>query len=219
MSRIIGILSLSIAAAMTLSQPVFAREDVTPTSKADTIRYLKDLRDQNVTRLREIDRSLSDKIKSTSSAEFDREITPLRSARREHMLRQEFLDRLIFQIDTRFAGGDLRKFLSERALPAMATADALSAAETGLLKFLKFAGDAVQRLPEQKENILSFLEGYMNRSVANPISPDDYLSSRNYSNGSVSESGSPMGRDKVGELADKRLQELEQQAESEAEVH
>ncbi|NJM10278.1 MAG: hypothetical protein HC883_05305 [Bdellovibrionaceae bacterium] len=48
----------------------------------------------------------------------------------------------------------------------------------------------------------------MNRSVANPIRPEDYLNSRNYTNGSKSESGKPLSRDEVGAVADRRLQEM-----------
>ena len=211
---------LSLGLGLCLSVAAYASEPPTlSTSKADTVRYLRDLRTQNVARLQEIDRTLGERIKSSDSASFENEISPLRSARREHLLRQEFLDRLILQVDRHFAGGDLRAFL-ERTLPSMATADAMGTAESSLMKFLKFAADAVHRLPEQRENILSFLEGYMNRSVSDPISPDDYLKSRNYTNGSESESGSPLAREQAGAVAEKRLEELRARtSDYESEVH
>ncbi len=55
----------------------------------------------------------------------------------------------------------------------------------------------------------------MHRSVANPIRPDDYLSTRNYSNGLENESGSPMGREEAGALAEKRIGKLSGPAEHE----
>lgn len=130
------------------------------------------------------------------------------TTRQEHMLRQEFLDRLIFQVDSKFAGGDLRIFL-EKALTDMAKVDAVtSAVDTGLWKFLKFAADAIHRLPEQKENIVTFLEGYMNRSISNPICPDEYLNSRNYTNGAASEAGTPIDREDVGSATERRIHEV-----------
>lgn len=175
--------------------------------KSDSLKYLQDLRTQNVRRLQEIDQSLTRKIEEAAPTQVESDVSVLKLAKKEHVLRQEFLDRLIFQVDTKFRGGDMKAFL-ERTLVDMAKVDAIGANESGLWKFLRYASDAVRRLPEQRENILSFLEGYMNRSVANPVKPDDYISSRNYSNGAKSEPGSPMAREEVGALADKRLQEI-----------
>ncbi len=179
--------------------------------KSDSLKYLQDLRSQNVRRLQEIDQSLTRKIEEAAPAHIETDVNSLKQAKKEHVLRQEFLDRLIFQVDTKFRGGDMKVFL-ERTLVDMAKVDAVGAGESGLWKFLRYASDAVRRIPEQRENILSFLEGYMNRSVVNPVKPEDYISSRNYSNGAKSESGSPMAREEVGAVADRRIKELEQQA-------
>lgn len=200
---------LSLVVTLLVSGQAMAKEGPAAEVKRETLLYLQDLRVQNVKRLKDIDATLSRKIEDTPPAMLEKEVSSLKVAQREHKLRQEFLDRLIFQIDTKFAGGDLRLFL-ERALTEMAKIDAVSSTvDTGLWKFLKFAADAVQKLPERKENILSFLEGYMNRSVANPIKPEDYLNSRNYSNGTRSESGAPIDRETVGEFADQRMLELQ----------
>lgn len=200
---------LSLTVTLMVGQIALAKDGPAAEVKRETLAYLQDLRVQNVKRLKDIDATLSRKIEDTPPAMLEKEVSSLKVAQREHKLRQEFLDRLIFQIDTKFAGGDLRLFL-ERALTEMAKIDAVSSTvDTGLWKFLKFAADAVKSLPERKENIVSFLEGYMNRSVANPIKPEDYLNSRNYSNGTKSETGAPIERDKVGEFADQRLLELQ----------
>jgi hypothetical protein len=178
--------------------------------KSDSLKYLQDLRSQNVRRMQEIDQSISRKFEESAPAQIETEITTLKTAKKEHVMRQEFLDRLIFQIDTKFIGGDLKAFL-ERSLVDMAKIDAAnSAAETGIWKFMKYASDAIRRLPEQKENILSFLEGYMNRSVVNPVKPEEYISSRNYTNGATSEAGRPVSREDVGAIADRRIREQEQ---------
>jgi len=207
MALVLKIVSLGMA--LSLGAPLWAKEARVHQVKAESLQYLQELRVQNVKRLRDIDDTLRTRIENSPPNNIEKEVNQLKTAKHEHVLRQEFLDRLIFQIDTKFAGGDLRQFL-ERALTEMAKIDAVSSqANTGLWKFLKFSADAVRRLPEQKENILSFLEGYMNRSVSDPIRPDEYLNSRNYTNGSNSESGRPLHRDEVGAVADRRLQEMQ----------
>ena len=205
--------NLVLAAALSCSSFALAKEQPAADVKAETLRSLQSLRNENVKRLRDIDQALSKKIDEAKPGNLEKDVMTLRTARREHMLRQEFLDRLILQVDANFRGGDLRQFL-QVALTEMAKTDAMSPSqEAGLWKFLKYASEAISSLPERKENILAFLEGYMNRSVTDPIKPQDYLNSRNYTNGSTSEQGNPMGREEVGALADQRLQELADEAE------
>lgn len=183
--------------------------------KAETLKSLQGMRNENVKRLKDVDRALSKKIEEAKPGQIEKEVSTLRTARKEHILRQDLLDRLILQVDANFRGGDLRQFL-QVALTEMAKTDAMSTnSEASLWKFLKYAAEAVSSLPERKENILAFLEGYMNRSVSDPIKPQDYLNSRNYTNGSMSEQGHPMKRDEVGDVADQRLQELQESVEPE----
>ena len=202
----ISITGVLVAFCLSSTVPAFAQS---PTQvKSDSLKYLQDLRTQNVRRLQEIDQSLSRKIEEATPAQIDAEVSTLKIAKKEHVLRQEFLDRLIFQIDTKFIGGDLKQFL-QASLINMAKIDASnSVGENGIWKFMRYASDALRSLPEQKENILSFLTGYMNRSVSNPVKPEDYISSRNYTNGATSEAGSPVSREDVGSIADRRLQEI-----------
>ncbi len=194
-----------------------ARESKSHQVKSDSLKYLLDLRTRESRRLGEINESLTRKLDDSDDPSFDTEMLRLKMQQREHQLRQDFLNRLIFQVDTKFRGGDLRVFL-QSALVDMARVDAVSSAQndSGMWKFLKYSADAIRRLPEQKENILAFLEGYMNRSVSNPVPPKDYLAARNYTNGSVSEAGQPVSAEEAGSIADQRLQEMAKQAEADA---
>ena len=171
--------------------------------KSDSLQFLQQLRTQNVKRLQEIDQTLQKTVETSRASELEKSIESLRLAKNEHLLREELLNRLIFQIDTRFGGGDLRDFLG-KALNKMAAVDATSTNESGLLKFFKYCSEAINGLPEKNENILAFVEGYMNRSISNPMLPQEYLAQRNYTNGSVSETGSPMSREDAGAVADER---------------
>lgn len=202
-----------MAGLVLLSCTCWCKETTNFEVKSDSLHQLQELRNQNVKRLKDIDQALNKKIEDDRSLNLVNEVEILKAEKHEHILRQEFLDRLIFQVDTKFAGGDLRAFL-EKALVDMAKIDATSSVTSadGLWKFLKYSAEAIRRLPEQKENILAFLEGYMNRSVSNPTSPEEYLASRNYTNGAKSESGHPLNRDEVGAIADRTLQSPNMQA-------
>lgn len=189
--------------------PAWAMERPNVEIKRDSLRYLQDLRSENTKRLVEIDKSLHNRGEDRPSARQETEMATLKAAQQEHRLRQKFLDLLIFWIDTKFAGDDLRRFLGD-ALGDMATkVDTVSSsADVGLGKFMRNAAEAVHRLPERKENILSFLEGYMYRSISNPVRPDEFLAGRNYTNGSKNEEGSPLSREEAGAVADERLKEI-----------
>lgn len=189
------------AIALMFSTVVSAEE------KSDSLQHLQELRKQNVKRLQEIDETLRRAMDESGGANLEKTVEQLKLVKNEHVLREDLLNRLIFQIDTKFAGGDLRAFL-EPALLEMAKVDATNSTnDSGLWKFMKFCSEAIRKLPERKENVLAFVEGYMNRSVSHPITPDEYLAQRNYSNGATSDSGLPMTRDQAGEIADRRLQE------------
>jgi hypothetical protein len=193
---------------VTLAWPTLAREVSTPEVKHDSLRELQAVRSENTKKLKDLDESLTKKIQDeTTTEDVESAIEDLKKQKREYLMRQEFLDRLIFQIDTHFAGGDLRKFVGD-TLVSMSVVDATSPAQadTSLAKFLKFAAEAVRHLPEQKENVIAFLEGYMNQSISHPIRWEDYVSTRNYTNGAKSETGRPIARDEVGAIADQRTQ-------------
>jgi hypothetical protein len=202
-------LALTLAAAILLTGPFAHAEKVSFEAKGDSLRYLQELRNKESKQLLEINETLSHKMESTLSDGIDKEVGQLKTAQLEHQMRQEFLDRLIHQVDMNFRGGDLRAFL-QKALVEMAKIDAITSAQSGhaLWKFLRYSADAIRSLPEQKENILAFLEGYMNRSVSNPIPPQDYLASRNYTNGTQSEMGNTMTAEAAGSIADERIQEM-----------
>jgi hypothetical protein len=196
------------------AMPSFAAPAPPPSqveTKAELLKELQDLRAKNVKRLTEIDAALVKKLESSEMTNLVSAVDTLQSEKHEHLLRQEFLDRLIFQVDTKYTTGTPRDFV-EHALIDMAKVDAGSAATVdngeGLWKFLKFASDAIHRLPEKKENVVAFIEGYMSHSIANPILPEAYLATRNYSNGAVSEQGRPASREVVGAFADRRLQQI-----------
>ena len=174
--------------------------------KGEALAYLQNMREANVKRLREIDASLRGRMSDEVADEA--QILSLREQRAEHLLRQEFLGRLIFQVDTRYNGGELRMFLRS-SLREMAMNDVTAghADEQSLWKFMKYASEALAGATEKREDVLAFLDGYMQRSVAHPVNPKLYLSARNYTNGLQNDSGRPLRADLAGAIADQRTRE------------
>ncbi len=138
------------------------------------------------------------------------EIESLSNQRQEFIWRQELIDRLVLQIDSRFKGGDLRDFLSER-LVEMAKADLLeTAGNKSLWKQMTYLSQTLRQIPERGENIIGFIDGYLkNSSFKKPLRPDEYLRTRAYSNGGEHVAATPATKDQVGEMVEQRLMEIE----------
>jgi hypothetical protein len=141
------------------------------------------------------------------------QIDQLTKERQELMLRQDFYDRLILQVDTRFKTGDLRGFLSER-LVEMARTDLLeNKGPQGLWKQMTYLSQSLKKLPERGESVIGFVEGYLKESpFSKPLNPDEYLRTRNYTNTRENVAAAPIAPEKVGELVEKRLSEIESPA-------
>lgn len=190
-----------------------------PLSRQEALSYLNSVKEENRKRLSEIDASIQGKMvdqsKSTeldqSLTKFEKDIESLSRARKEHLLRQDFLDRLSFQIDSHYKGDDLKAFLQMR-LMEMARVESTSLnSEDSLWKFMTYLSVAVKELPERGENLLEFVEGYMKySSILSPIKPGDFLARRHYTNGMSSVSSATAGRGELGEIVEQRLKEGEQ---------
>lgn len=181
-------------------------------SKSDAVIYFRALKDQNTARLKEVNETLVHKVDEAHLAiqidQIDAEIEKLRTERNELAMRQDFLDRMIFQVDSHYNGTDLKQFL-EDTLKAMAKVELNSTSEKSIWKFLNYLSLAISKNPEREDRLLAFVEGYMKQtSMIAPIAPDKYLASMAYSNGSQSEAANPMDRSDIGDYTDKRLKEI-----------
>jgi hypothetical protein len=186
-----------------------------PLSRSQALAELKDIKAQNSLRLKVSEVHLNQLLSPSPDAALalvahDSQIEALNEQRRELILRQELIDRLIFQVDTKFKTGDLREFLSQR-LVEMAKADLLEArGDQSLWKQLSYLGQALRELPERGENIVGFIDGYLkNSSFKKPLRPEEYLQARQYTNGREHVAAAPAPKDKVGEMVESRLNEIE----------
>lgn len=204
--------------------PVFAAE----TNKDEALNYLREVLKQNYTRLSELDQA-TQKALSTAKLVNEEQFSPAQNQsqkdleaqlnkwaeeRKELLLRQDFLDRLIFRLDSNYHGGSLQVFFAAQ-LKDMTFLEATSSESNyhKLWKFLSYLATAVQEMPERNEDLASFIEGYMNFStISEPKSPKEFMKTREYSNGKTSVAAQSVSREDVGEIVEQRLKQLKSDA-------
>ena len=210
---LVVILTLILAVTLGWSPQLFAS-----TPRTEALNALQTLLANNHKVLTQIDKQLYTEThkkhrtinqpNNPSLNQFENQVQALLRKRREYRLRQDFLDRLRFQIDNRYHGGNLRTFLITR-LKKMTLIE-IQSEQHSMWKFLKYLTVALENLPEPNENPIEFIEGYLRKSsVIHPITPYTYNQSRNYSNGIDNEAAHPMEPEKVGELVEKKMEELQ----------
>src|SRR5262249_20870069 len=163
----------------------------------------KSLKAQNTARLQETEKAISKKLDETRNTRIlgnlHNDIEKLRADKKELLLRQDFLDRMIFQVDTKYDGAHPKEFL-EGALRNMAEVEIASTNTTTIWVFLDNLRRLISKVPDKQDRVLALVEGYMKQtSIEKPIHPDDFLSNIAYSNGSEAEGAKPMNRELVGE--------------------
>ena len=130
-------------------------------------------------------------------------------SRAEYNARREFLDRLISIVDTKWSGQALRDFLSGQLLDMALTEFTAPSTDGKEGLFLVYLSIAVRELAEPKENLIGFVEDYMNfASILDAKTPTEFLGNRSYTNGVLSYTAKSVDRAKLGEMVEKQLSEL-----------
>lgn len=193
-------------------------------NKSEAVTYLRDVLKQNYTRLAELDQTTQNTLSrskldneeqfspeaSQKQKSLEERITQLGEERAELILRQEFLDRLIFRLDSKFQGGDLQRFFYDE-LKDMTFREATSeeSSSSRLWKFLSELTTAVQDIPERNEDMASFIEGFMSfSSISNPKTAKEFMKTRQYTNGKTSVAAESTSRDDIGEVVEQRLKQM-----------
>ncbi len=131
------------------------------------------------------------------------------SDKEELQQRYDFLSQLIFQVDSKWGSEPLQEFL-EHQLLEMAITDANAANSTKLWRFYSYLSIAIREIPEKREDLISFIDGYLEfSSIREPKSPALYINSRNYTNGAINQSARTVDRDQLGAVVEKKMKELE----------
>jgi Skp family chaperone for outer membrane proteins len=224
--------SLSLCAGIGFACPSKAKAQLsapdrpTQVTKTQVLDTLKNLEKRELEKLEQIDKDIRKKLAESqdlriqpeamglTEIKFDRfgaSLDKLQAERREHNLRREFFDQLVFQVDTKWDGTQqLKEFFGQRLLD-MALADLSgNPGESGALwKFEGYLSVALREISELREDSVAFIDGYIQFStLSNPKSPYLYLSERNYTDGSTSIAAHPVSADKAADGLDKKLRAL-----------
>ena len=185
-----------------------------PPSPSEAMSFLQSLKSQNTARIQDTEKAISKKLDETKDTRvletLHADVEKLRAEKKELMLRQDFLDRLIFQFDTKYDGSHTREFI-EGALKSMTQVEIANAnTTTNMWPFLDNLRRLISRIPDQQDRVLNLVEAYMKQtSIASPMNPDEFMKNVAYSNGSQTEGAKPMDRTAVGFYTDKQLKVVE----------
>ncbi|CAN5645394.1 hypothetical protein BH10BDE1_BH10BDE1_11840 [soil metagenome] len=137
--------------------------------KLSQISFKRDLRDALASQIAE--RDLESPLNDIGRIDDDRV---------EFEARRRIVDQMIFAIDTKWSGSDLRSFLESLMLD-LAITDLSEPGQGGWWKFLIQASISLRETAEPGADPVKFLEAYMvDSGVLEPKSALDLMKSRNY---------------------------------------
>lgn len=190
-----------------------------PIDNQDAIKHLLSLKIKTSTKISEIDKQISALLNSTtlfsveqnSFKQFDLSLNQLMELKKELLLQLNIFDQFSHKIQNSFKKeDDLRLFLIHLSLEmAKKNSEGYTQIDPNTIRFLAFLSVALRSLPERGENVIDFIEGYIQySSVSHPKAPHLYFAQRHYTNGVVSEAAHPISKDKVGDIIDERINSL-----------
>lgn len=116
---------------------------------------------------------------------------------REHDLQVQFVQRLIFQTETKYREQNLKSFM-QQVLTAMQETDDLG-------YFVEGLNDGLETLLEKNEDALSFMQAYLEfSSIDQPRDVSEFAETRSYYDGRTMVKAQTMELDEVAELLEKR---------------
>jgi len=134
------------------------------------------------------------------------QIADIDKKRTELLARRDFVDQLVLQVDSKWQGQALHKFL-EHTILDMSLTDLTNPQGSGdLWRFCTFLSIAIREVPTGRDDVIGILEDYMNfASVLNPKTPAEFLAGRDYTNPTSSVSVKPAAREHLGDNLEEKL--------------
>jgi hypothetical protein len=222
------VLALAAAPQSTAVKPsIGIREIPSALTKPEVITKLKTLQEKQTQALDANDKSMKKLLQESQGIRIDgndqilserqlqslnKRLTALVAEKDELQMRYDFIGQLIFQVDSKWSSQPLATFLEQQLLD-MAVTDLNSASAPGkpaLWRFYTYLSIAIREIPEKREDLVAFLDGYLEySSIQQPKSPAQYLNTRQYTNGAVNQTARPVNRDTLEATVDKKLKALE----------
>lgn len=206
---------LSLATALIFGSNAMAAVQ-SPYAKSEIITNLTKLRDETQNKVAAIETKIQKSVDLTMNTEdvvpqpSEKEIKLLRAEMKDLRFKQDFLDRLIFQVDTQWKEQvPFKKFFSH-TVQQLAKQDATDTDKDGNWTYISQLGVVLKETAaDRAENPITLLEDYLRDSTLHKtIKPKDFLSKRHYSNGKVSTQSSAPSRDTVGDVVDQKIRSL-----------
>jgi len=184
-------------------------------SKKEVLAQLKTLQDKQIAEGNELEGAIRKQLNETLKLEVGgddldvagrrtnlvtKKIDELNKRRAELNARREIVDRLIFQIDSKWDGhAPLKAFLTQTFIE-MASTDLSEGRDNRLWKEFTYLSMVMREVPERNEDVVSIFEGYLNySSVLDPKTPAEFMATRNYTNGLESAQAHATDRSSVGD--------------------
>ena len=227
----LGMMSLNMA--LVFSPSAVSAATTTPPApagptKAEALTRLKAIQAKQNNEIQSIDDALRKRFGDSTQIDMhqqnsklsDRRVTQLTGhiedlsqRRAELTARRDFMNMLIFTIDTKWNGQNFNKFLEFTFLDMAMTDISDTRTSSHLWKFLTYASITVREAPEPHEDVINVLESYINFSgLLEPKSPAVFLAGRSYTNGNLSYSAKGVPADQVGDAVENQIRALDADA-------
>ncbi len=197
--------------------------------KSKCLSQLSELQKKQVGELKALDRKITEIVSSSQSfdmksinssgkeikSRFDQwegNLTGLIQRRKELMLRRDFVDRMIFQIDSKWSDRyETRPFLIKTLRQMSVVEMSQKKPDASMWRFLSYLSIALKEIPSPNENLFEFIESYLNfSSISKPKPPFAFLEHRHYTSGALAAKATEVPIEEVGLALEKRLEELKQ---------
>jgi hypothetical protein len=240
-SRLLLCLStiFSIAWSISWSESAFAVVDSQnmilndaahgPLAKTQALETLKKARELQKDQLIKLDQEIKAKIAETQPMQiasgslaqerafenkfqtYTENLRALSLKRSELVLKQKFIDQLMFQIDSKWNGQAMRAFLEHSLLDMSLSEMTDTATNLNQAIFDSYSSIAIREIPEPTEDLINFTIAYMNfASISKPRSPAQFINVRNYSNGVKSVTAKISKTEGINKLVERRLKVIDE---------
>lgn len=209
--------SLSAKAApspVRWTAPTLAIGAAAQPSKKDILARLKLLQNQQIIESSELENAIRKQLSETMTMDVSgddlnvathrtglvtKKIDELNKRRNELNARREIVDRLVFQVDSKWSNQKLQDFLAQTFIE-MASTDLADGRDNRLWKEFTYLSMVVREVSDANEDMMGLVEGYLKfSSVLEPKTPGEFLASRNYTNGVESQMAHASSRDSLGD--------------------
>lgn len=200
----------------------------TAENRTDALKRLRVVHDSYKMNLNEIEKLMIQQVMSTQTIKLGKknektiqqnlsssleQLTALRSKYLEYKQRMYFVDRLIFQVESKYTNGSSLKSFLEQQLLDMAyteiTAVNNQSSDAQTWKFMINLSIALREALNPHEDVIGFIESFTSYStVLEPKSPLNFMRDVNYLNGSQVQTANPIPAQEVGEAWEEQVKKI-----------